>query len=240
MKFFTFFLLFSFTLISCDAPVRTRIPVTDNFESDTSGQVPGVVPVGTTTTKTGYIDQDDNTSQAGFEHCPYLDPDLDGGSVGYFGICQNENDNRVFKAIFAETSTQGNCFIPIHILDNGNSYKLGKAECVHSQPEKNYYMTLIKEAMPPSYSYPRPEQVNGVMVIKLQSVNAYMGCMNAKEDFFVATNGCCLSKTYNQSTGRYNCAQANQQCEPSANNYANNICNMFVQNHGNNYRQVNF
>jgi hypothetical protein len=240
MKILTLFLLFSFILISCDAPVRTRVPVSDNFE--------GVVDQGTvdttTTTNAGNGTNGnppiDNESQVGFEHCPYVDPEFDGGSMGYFGLCQNEDDHRVFKAVFAQSSTQGNCFIPIHILENGNSFKLGKAECVHNQPDQNYYMTLTKETVPPSYSYPRPEDVNGVMVIKLESVNAYMGCMNAKEDFLTATNGCCFQRTYNQSTGRYNCVQPNQQCIPAADNYANNICNMFVQNHSNSYRQVNF
>lgn len=238
MKYATLILLLNILVISCDTPVRTRVPVTDSFTASE------VNPAGQSDTIIKGSDKIDDPidpqNQTGFDHCPYLDPEFDGGSMGYFGLCQNSDDRRVFKAVFAQTSTQGNCFIPIHILDNGNSYKLGKAECVHNQPDRNYYMTLTKESTPPNYTFPRPEQVNGVMVIKIQSVNAYMGCMNAKEDFFIATNGCCFQRTYNQSTGRYNCVQPNQQCEPSANNYANNICNMFVQNHSNNYRQVNF
>ena len=57
---------------------------------------------------------------------------------------------------------------------------------------------------------------------------------------FVATNGCCFQQVYNPTTAKYNCVQPNQQCESAANNYANNVCGMFVQNHSNSYRQVNF
>ena len=232
-------MLFNIFIFSCDSPVRTRVPITASFDSSEitdPGATNGTVTGGTTTTTT----TTDEENQEGFEHCPYLDPQFDGGSMGYFGLCQSDDDDRVFKAVFAETSTQGNCFVPIHILDNGNSFKLGRAECVHNQPDTNYYMTLTKEAVAPTYSFPRTEEVNGVMVLRLESVNAYMGCMNAKEDFYVATNGCCFQRTYNQSTGRYNCIQPNIQCEAAADNYANNICNSFVQNHSNNYRQVNF
>jgi len=243
MRLLLVFLILSFMAISCDAPVRTRVPTAPSYDS-ISGQGINEDPSsyeitngsngssGTTTgTTTG------STSEPGFENCD-ISLQYNGGSVGYFGICQHSSDERRFKVSFGQSSAAGNCFIPVHVQNGGNSYKLGIAECVHNQANTPYYMTLNKEMMPPNFSYPRSEQLNGVMVIAANSVNSYMGCMNAKEDYYVATYGCCYQQVpYN---GRMYCLQPNQQCEAPATNYANNVCNSFVQNHSNNYRQVSF
>ena len=244
MKLLTLLTLLSFILVSCDAPVRTRVP-TDEVLSTGSGGLGAAQEEEQEEEGNGGNGNNGNNGntgneEPGFEDCAYLTPQFNGGSIGYFGICQNENDERSHKAIFAESSTQGTCFVPIHIQNDGTSFKLGRAECVHNQANKNYYMNLNKELVPPNFSYPRPEKINGVMVIKYDSLNAYMGCMNSKEDFLRTTPGCCYNQVYNPSTGRYNCTNPNPQCDQAANNYANNICNLFVQNHTDNYRQVNF
>lgn len=246
MKILLSFLILSIFAVSCDAPVRTRVPTTPSY-SNTSGQGFGQGPGfadtngssgsngGTTTGSTN--DGTTGTSEPGFENCD-ISLQFNGASVGYFGMCQHSSDERRFKVTFAQSSTAGTCFIPVHIQDGGNSYKLGIAECVHNQANTPYYMTLNKEMMPPTFSYPRAEKINGVMVIAANSVNSYMGCMNAKEDYYISTYGCCYQQApYN---GKMYCLQTNQQCDQAANSYANNVCSSFVQNHTNNYRQVSF
>ena len=240
MKVLLTLTLLSFILASCDAPVRTRVPTSPSY-GDVSGQ--GIDDTGqpsnweTTGTNGSTGTTGNNGSEPGFENCD-ISLQYSGGSLGYFGICQHSSDERRFKAVFAQSSTAGTCFVPVHVQNGGNSYKLGIAECVHNQANTAYYMTLNKEMLPPNFSYPRPEQINGVMVIGANSVNAYMGCMNAKEDYFVATYGCCYQQVpYN---GRMHCLQPNPQCESGANTYANNVCSSFVQSHSNHYRQVSF
>jgi hypothetical protein len=234
-------LTLSMIISACDAPVRTRVPTTGSFSSGgvTQGQ-PGYVDPGTGSNTTGTTtgSQGNNVIQEpGFENCD-LSLSFSGGSLGYFGLCKHTSDERRYKAVFAQSNTAGTCFVPVHKQSSGSSYKLGIAECVHNQANTNYYMTLNKEMMPPTFSYPRPEAINAVMVIKASSVNAYMGCMNAKNDFFVGTQGCCYQSVPFQ--GRIHCVNPNPQCEAPANNYANTVCSTFVQNHSNHYRQVSF
>ena len=243
---FTFFMTFNF--VSCDAPVRTRVPTSvdyanvqgnGNFDNNQGNNNQGYGDGGINTGSTGN-NGNNNQEEPGFENCEYMSPEYNGGSIGNFGLCRHTSDERRYKSIFAQSNTAGTCFVPVHIQNNGNSFKLGKAECVHNNADTNYYMTLNKELVAPNFSYPRAEAINGVMVIATQSLNAYMGCMNSKEDYFLGTQGCCLQRVYNQSTNRYSCIQPNPQCESGANNYANNICSMFITNHGNHYRQVTF
>lgn len=243
MKLLLGFLILTIFAASCDAPVRTRVPSAPNY-SDVSGNNIGGTDDGGFT-----IGGDENTNggngtngnggnnEPGFENCD-LSLQYNGGSIGFFGLCQHSSDERRFKATFAQSSSAGTCFIPVHIEGGGNSFKLGIAQCVHNQANNSYYFTLNKEMAPPNFSYPRSEQINGVMVIAASSVNSYMGCMNAKEDYYIATYGCCYQSV--PFNGRMHCIQPNQQCENPANTYANNVCSAFVQSHTNNYRQVSF
>jgi hypothetical protein len=248
MKLLLGLTLLSFITTSCDQPQRTRVPTSSNYVSgqDTDSEFPSSYNMGDGEQGDGIGTGDGNTDtgsgtnsqgEAGFQNCD-ISTQYNGGSLGSFGLCQHDSDERRFKVKFSQSNTAGTCFVPVHVQSGGNSFKLGIAECVHNQADNNYYMTLNKEMTPPNFSYPRAEALNGVMVISASSVNAYMGCMNSKEDFLVATQGCCYQKVpYN---GRYYCLQPNAQCENTANNYANNVCGQFVQNHTNNYRQVSF
>lgn len=245
MKLLLNLFILSFITLACDQPVKTRVPSATNYQSGTNnfnntGQ--GIVQEeeSGTDVNTGSGSNNGSNTEVEFDHCPYLSPEHNGGALGNFGLCQGANDERRFKTIFSQANTNGTCFVPIHILSNGNSFKLGRAECVHNKANTNYYMTLYKEKVAPYFTYARPEAVNGVMVIGASSLNSYMGCMNGKEDYYIGTQGCCYSRRYNSSTNRYSCVSANPQCENAANNYATNICQLFVQNHSSNYRQVNF
>lgn len=230
MKKVSLFLIL-FALGACDAPQRTRFPTNPDYstvqgfsddgtftECDTSyeedcGQNSGNGSNGSNT-NTSTSSTSGNSTEMGFESCSNTTP-FYGGSVGYFGLCKHADDERQFKARFNQSDLSiGTCFVPIHIL-NGKSFKLGIAECVHNQANRDYYMTLNKQ---------RPEAINGVMVLKASAVNAYMQCMNAKANYIAGHPGC----------------QYNAQCLAAADQYAYSVCNSFVQQHSNDYKQVEF
>jgi hypothetical protein len=224
------FILLPFILSACDVPQRTRFPTQttdpvtlgdggyENYDGYTNGEGGSTGTTSTngstgTTGSTGTSGTQGN-NELGFENCTNTTPYY-GGSVGYFGLCKHSDDERKFKARFAQTDVVvGTCFVPMHIVD-GNSYKLGIAECVHNQANTNYFMTLYKQ---------RPEPINGVMVLKASAVNSFMQCMNAKANYIAAHPGC----------------EFNATCLQQADQYAYTVCNTFVQQHSNDYKQVDF
>ena len=216
-----YLLFFVFLIQACDTPQRTRdpysIPVTTSVTpTDNDASV--------TDTDT---DDDDDTSDddsdvtepttpttTGFEDCN-LSFQYFGNAMGYFGLCQNTQIETKFKLKMALTDTSvGTCFVPISVQSNGTSFKLGIAECVHNEANKEYEMTLTKD---------RSEPITGIMVIKSNALNAYMQCMSAKADFINAYAPSC---TYDA-----NCLQA-------ADNYAASVCSQFVSTYKNYYKQV--
>lgn len=238
-----FLFLLSFIITSCDAPVRTRVP-SNTYLSDVGASGVddnGVVANPDTNGGNGTITTGGtgiSTGSENFPGCEYLSPQYNGGSIGYFGLCQGI-DSRQFKAVLAESVPT--CFVPVHILNSGNSFKLGMPQCLpNPTPDTQYPWTFVKEGVAPNFNMPRPEAINGVMVIRSTSVNAYMACMDAKENYFVVAQGCCAQTVYNSSTNKYNCVQPNPACEAAANAEANFRCGQFVQNHSDHYRQVDF
>ena len=219
------------SVYGCDVPQRNRyinVPsyngttgeVTTNGETttttytttpgDTNGQA------ATTTTET--------TSEPGYENCQ-LNYSFYGGSLGYFGVCQQSSNERSFKFKFqnqyacqggSNMSTNcGTCFLPMHMLANGTSFMVGSAQCVHQNAGQTYYGTFSKT---------RSEAINATIVIHRTSLDAFIQCMNAKSNY--------LSQCYG---GAYN-----QTCVQSAENYAKQVCTSFTQQHSANYKQVSF
>lgn len=220
---------------ACDAPQRTRFPTNNDYSTiqgfdngnatgndgcDISYEDDCGTTNGGTNSQNGSTTSGSNSGSGttgndiGFESCSNTTPHY-GGSIGYFGLCRHTDDERKYKALFNQSDlTVGTCFVPIHI-EAGKSFKLGIAECVHNQANQNYYMTLNKQ---------RPEPINGVMVLKASAVNSYMQCMNAKANYIAGHPGC----------------QFNAACLAAAEQYAYQTCNAFVQQHQNDYKQVEF
>jgi len=212
-------------IYACDAPQRTRFPTQGSgsvyngysqgdeesgYDGYDQGDDENGGDQGTTTTS----GQQGNNSEPGYENCNDSTPYY-GGSIGYFGLCAHSDDERKYKARFSSSDlTVGACFVPIHILD-GKSFKVGIAECVHNNKDTNYYMTLNKQ---------RPEAINGVMVLRANAVNSYMQCMNAKANYIAGHPGC----------------EYNAGCLAQADQYAYSVCNSFVQQYSNDYKQVQF
>jgi len=220
MKITLFALMILLISNSCDAPQRTRNPYgvplpastseteeVNNFSNNDSSQ---------TQDPDGESIVPPTTPATGLEDCN-LNFQFYGGSIGYFGMCKNSQQQNKFKvkmAISVYEQSQGTCFVPINIQPNGSSYKLGIAECVTHQANMEYDMTLTTE---------RAEPINGVMVIKYLAVGPYMNCMNAKINFYNSATPNCI---YDPS------------CVNAAENYAASICTQFVSTYSNYYKQV--
>ena len=216
---------------SCDVPQRNRYinsgPGITNISGDENT---GDTPTNTFTSVPSEDDsQTDSTSnqeasEPGYENCN-LGYSFYGGTLGYFGICQQSNNERGFKFKFqnqytcqggSNMSTNcGTCIIPMHMLSNGTSYKLGPAQCVHQNAGQTYYGTFSKVGT---------EAINAAIVIHRYSLDSFTQCMNAKSNY--------LSQCYG---GAYN-----QQCLQGAESYATQVCTSFTQQHSNYYKQVSF
>lgn len=245
-------LILSFTIISCDVP--QRVPDTTNVTIDgsqnTGSGFTGSGQDSSSNTNTTGNNQSASgvDSTPGFEHCTNS-TDLYASSIGSFSLCNHSdtNNDSQYRVYFNSASTTGTCFVPAHRLNNGSSFKLGIAQCVHNQANTPYYMTLNKEMAAPYFNVQRPEPINTVMVLSADAVNAYMACMSAKESYMIAnrvvpgnyaTAPCCNQVVNN--SGRLYCLSTNSQCESAANTYAQSVCQNFAQNYSGKYKQVNF
>ncbi|MEE2670348.1 MAG: hypothetical protein VYA54_01460 [Bdellovibrionota bacterium] len=206
---------------ACDAPQRTRNPygsVSTSGTTTTDGGTSSVTDDSTTdTSDDGIEDSTSTTVIPGFEDCN-LEYRYYANNIGYIGLCQNDNSENRFKLKIDRSDVQyGTCFVPVHAqLDSQGkrtSFKLGIAECVRNQKDKEYTMTLTKQ---------RSEEINGVMVVKATAVNAYLQCMSAKVDFLSAYPGC----------------QYDASCLQAANNYASSVCSQFVSTYPNDYKEI--
>ncbi len=211
-------LIYLLILASCDRPHSTPVlPGQDyqgpNFfqQSQNGGEEATNPPADEANNNPTPLDENDLTQ--GYTTCNstkkfYIN------NIGYFSLCGHDDDERKFRVSFAQQDLSiGNCFVPIHITQEGKSFKLGIAECVKNQAERAYFMTLFKD---------RPDPINGVMVVKYTSVNSYMQCMNAKVNYIQAHPGCAT----------------NPSCLQSADQYAHQVCSMFAQNHQGSYQQI--
>lgn len=221
MNYITLLSIFIFT-ISCDSPVRSRNPYatpinTSGVETQqTDGQsgtdTTNKVTPGTDTTSGSTSDE--ITTSPGFENCS-LGYDRYINTVGNFGLCQSSLDEAKFKTKFANTdSSLGTCFIAIHVNNDGSSYNLGAAECVHHQANKVYSFGLSKD---------RSENINGIMVVKANALNGYMKCMSAKMYYMSNYQNCSYYP----------------QCVQAANQYAAEVCTSFSQVYIGHYLQIN-
>ncbi len=173
--------------------------------------------------------------EPGFENCDISYRFNGGFNIGTFALCQSSLQSANFRLRMAQSDLSvGTCFVPLHINNDGSSFKLGIAECVHNQQGTIYPMILTTDqtlTIDPQTG--QNYELNGVMVIKAgDAVARFFDCLGARDNFL---------QSYFQSTP--NC-EFNQQCVAQgnnlANNFANNICSQFVGNYNDSYLQVRF
>ena len=218
-------LSFLFVYISCDAPLRSRNPYASPIDTSKLGGTPTPTPTPDGTNKAGTDNANkdsetttETTTTPGFETCQ-LGPIHNINSGGNFGVCQSTLNEKQFKAKFVNSdSSNGTCFVPLHVNSDGSSYYLGPPECVHHTTNKEYTFLLTKQ---------RSEIINGLMIIKNNALNPYMQCMTAKMQFMSQYNNC-----------QTNNAQTNAQCVQAAESWAYGICNNFATLYSGDYLQL--
>ena len=213
----TICLLYSFT--ACDSPIRSRDPYapavdTSNIDTSTSEKEKEKETDKEDNTKSQSEGIESDVADEGFEDCNLGAVHYE-EKIGNFGLCQSTKDEKVIKIKMQNAdSSNGTCFVPIHVNSDGSSYHLGPAECVHHEADKEYTATLNKD---------RSENINGIMVLKANSLNGYMQCMSAK---------------YQYINNYYNC-NYNQTCLNSADQWAYQVCLNFTQVYDGYFFQVN-
>lgn len=160
------------------------------------------------------------------------------GGISNFSICKSTNQPSStevnFKVKFGDQDyVHGTCFIPLHKTANNQTTYVGIAQCTYHAANDVLAGSLIKNR--PGYTN---YNINSVMVIKKNDLDAYFQCMDASATYMatqsVNINGQTIPCTiaYNQNN-ICNAGQVNYMacstCTANANNTMNNLCNTFMQ-----------
>lgn len=221
MKIF-FTALSLLTLISCDAPQRTRLQSAyDSLGNPYTGTNPNPESsggnTGSLTGSAGSGSGSETTSEyAGCDYS-YKYHTMD---IGHFAVCQSSKDETKFK--FKTQLTHRNvqvCLIPTYRLENGNSTWLGQPQCVFTEAGKDYEGKLYKTR--PGFT---GFAISGVAVMKYGLHTAYFNCMNAAVNYVSAA--CPMG------------AATSTQCATAANQYMAQVCENFKRTYANSYADI--
>jgi hypothetical protein len=218
--------IFILLLVACDAQRRDRFLDQTLVKGSSDGYAQDIYNNGGNQfgNEDDFITSTDPQNLGpGFEYCD-LGFQYNISAIGYFGMCKHATYENIYKVKFQTTPPpQGMCFVPMHRQADGSSFRVGVAECTQSTNiMPNYVLTV------PFMSKELPNIINSVIVIHSSSLNSFLECQNAKTNFYAA-NGC--------NCNEYGC---NKQICYQADAHAQQVCNNFISNHGNKYRQVNF
>jgi hypothetical protein len=216
-------LLLSLSLLilaaSCDNPQRNRLNggyITGNElgqpDGSTSGTNTGSTntnPWQTSTTGTTTSGASGSSTQKppGFENCD-ISAKYFAAVIGYMGICQSTLDETSVAIISTVTDGNRTCLIPTFKDNTGSSTYLGQPQCFAPQEGVITNGKLYKTRA--TYSH---LPINGVMVMKQNSLAAYFTCMDAYVSF---THPSCP-----------NGAKTNYQCDQMARSLMAAKCNDF-------------
>lgn len=195
-------LCFTFLLTACDQPLQNRyvsggaldIGGGNGMDLTTGSGGGSNTTAGNTNNNSGNVDNTGNNQLgAGYETCN-IGAQYFGVNFGYFGACQNSQNERQIKVKFNSSVSNGICFVPMQFTQSGSSVQVGTAECTANVNAGSVYTV-------PFTKFNVNARISGVMVIQYASLNSFLQCM---------------------SLGNAN------------------VCQNFVTNHSNAYKQVRF
>lgn len=237
MKKLLFLVVIYISFIACDAPQRTRLQqVRDNENNLTSGNnTSNDFTAGTTgSSSNGSNLSSPSTSGPGFENCD-LTNRYHTIDIGHFGLCQNTQDETLFK--FKTSLTSGTvCLIPTYKDSTGSSTYLGRPQCVNTEANKVFQGTLYKDRN--GFS---GHVLNGVIVMKQNLLTPYFDCMNAYVNWPAQTCPQGPSTSLNCYSWIQQCpygARTNINCDTQAKSYMAQICNSFKSTFSNSYADI--
>lgn len=210
----------------CDSPQRNRMPgqVIGNglgqpVSTDGSNPWGTVTPTttGSTSGSTSGSTTLPSTRPEGFENCQ-ISATHYAPVIGYMGICQSTLDETSVAINTTLADSKPTCLIPTFKDTSGSSTYLGDPQCfipvANDVKLGKVYKTRtgFKEPNVTFMSLP----INGVMIMKQQSLTAYYTCMDAFVKF--RHPSCPTGATYND------------YCRQMAMSYMSTICNDFKSN----------
>lgn len=233
-------LLSLLALVGCDAPQRTRAPSTyvngnslgnpsntsGNFTSSGSGS--GQMTTGSST-------GGGSVTAPGYTHCDVTQNKYHTIDLGYFGLCQNSQDETEIKfQTSIGSSSVRVCLIPTYKDASGSSTWLGQPQCTYTSAGQVLTGKLFKDRSGFS-SYP----LNGVIVMKEPLLPEYFNCMQA----YVNWPGNICNGPANSYCSYWipRCpsgSRTNAACDAEGRNYMANICNQFKTQYSNSYVDI--
>jgi hypothetical protein len=174
-------LLSLFLLYACEAPQRGRVPLGHNTNAHTgphhidSPWSPFTGPTTGTTSGTGPTT---NTNPQGFENCNLDVNQYYASGINYIGVCQSSLDETLVAIKNSQSDSSRTCLIPTFKENSGSSTYIGQPQCFI--PEANKVITGKLYKTRPGFTN---SPLNGLMVMKEQSMTAYFGCMDAYVTF---------------------------------------------------------
>jgi len=244
-KFLVAMLLLSMAT-ACDTPQRNRLPSTiynsDGLNQPTQVNGDNVWGTGTggsiggnTGSTTGSNTNTTTTRPPGFENCDISAKYYVAG-LNYMGICQSTLDETSVVVNSTVSDSARTCMIPTFKNSAGSSTYLGQPQCfapiagqvstgqLFKSREGYYSANVLFTSL----------SLNGVMVMKENSLSAYFTCMDAIINFPASlcpngpnSNPSC-SQLYQQCP---NGANSSQYCSQVANTDRNAKCNNFKADH---------
>ncbi len=240
MKSFIITTLLLTLVVGCDSPQRTRAPSNwvngNSLGTNNTTLTPATnAGSGSGSTTGGTTGSPALPSQPGFETCNLSDRyhTID---IGFFGLCQNTQDETLFR--FKPTVTSSSvrtCLIPTYKDAQGASTYIGNPQCTFTTSNQVVSGNLYKDR-PGFNTYP----LNGVIVMKEPLLPEYMGCMNGYVNWprNVCPNGATTSYCgYWLPRCPYG-GRTNSSCDVEAKNYMTQICNSFKSRYANSYIDI--
>ena len=191
---------------ACDNPQRNRLATSLNTGNNLgTGTTAGSNPWSTgTTTGTTTGGTSTNTRPPGFENCD-ISAKYYAAGINYMGICQSTTDETSVAINSTVTDTTRTCLIPTYKDSAGSSTYLGQPQCYIPQAgvvsTGNIYKTRTGYTTSP---------INGVMVMKEQSLTAYFTCMDAYTSY--RSTACPYGPTTNANCDAYARQLMTQKC----------------------------
>lgn len=223
-------------LIGCDAPQRTRAPqswVNSGSLQDPGNQSGTLTPSTTSGSQSG---SGTTTANDGFQNCD-LSNKFQTVDIGWFGLCQNSQDETLirFKPSLTSTSTR-TCLIPTYKAPDGSSTYLGQPQCTYTTAGTVVTGRLYKDRA--GFS-DRP--LNGVIVMKEPLLPNYFNCMQGYLNW--PANICPYGPTSSTSCAYAfsqcpNGARTSAYCSSQATNYMNQVCMAFKSTYSNAYIDI--
>jgi hypothetical protein len=244
MKKLWIYLIIFHTIVACDAPQRTRAPVTylngnsmssqDN-PGNQSGQNGSSLSSSPFSTNSSTTSPSPETSQPGFAQCD-LSEKYHTIDIGFFGVCQStEDETQVkIKTSLAHSSIRI-CLIPTYKDQSGSSTYIGQPQCTFTSAQQVITGKLFKDRQ--GFSQ---HSLNGIIVMKEPLLNEYFSCMQA---FVNWPNNTCANPSNPQYCNFWKprCpygGPTNIACDTEAKNYMSIICNGFKTKYKNAYADI--